>query len=108
VSYWNVLRKYDYKELDEKPDIVVGSIMHHLAGWVGYKIAKKYNAKFVFEERDLWPESLIHIGGLSRKNPIVKVLDTYETFMYKKADKIIVLFDRAPIYVQQKGIEKSK
>src|SRR5699024_10126864 len=41
VSYWNVLRKYDYKGLDEKPDIVVGSIMHHLAGWVGYKIAKK-------------------------------------------------------------------
>lgn len=107
-SYWYVLRKYDYKVLNEKPDVVVGSIMHHFAGWIAYKVAKMFNAKFVFEERDLWPESLVQLGGLSKKNPIVKVLDLYETFMYKKADKIIVLFDRAPIYVQNKGIERRK
>lgn len=108
LSYWLNLRSFKYEELNEKPDVVLGSIMHHLAAWVAYKVAKKFNAKFIFEERDLWPESLIHLGGLSRRNPIVKILDLYESFMYKKADKIIVLFDKAPIYVKGKGVPEHK
>ncbi|MEK3978645.1 glycosyltransferase family 4 protein [Psychrobacillus sp. FSL K6-2836] len=108
LSYWWNLKSVKYNQFNEKPDIVLGSIMHHLAGWVAYKIAKKYKAKFVFEERDLWPESLIHLAGVSRKNPIVKILARYETFMYEKASKIIVLFDKAPEYVKSKGIEEKK
>lgn len=107
-SYWWNLKKVKYNSLEENPDIVVGSIMHHLAGWAAYKTAKKYSAKFVFEERDLWPESLVHLAGLSERNPVVKILGKYETFMYKKAFKIIVLFDKAPEYVKSKGILENK
>ncbi|MCM3088662.1 glycosyltransferase family 4 protein [Bhargavaea ginsengi] len=108
MSYWWNLKFVKLDKLAKKPDIVVGSIMHHFAGWAAYKAAKKYKAKFVFEERDLWPESLIYLAGLSRKHPLVKILAAYEKFMYKKASKIIVLFDKAPDYVKSKGIEDNK
>lgn len=108
LSYYAATRKFNYNKLEESPDVVVGSLMHHLAAWTAYKVAKKYNARFIFEERDLWPESLVHLAGISRKNLIVKLLGSFESFMYKKAYKIIVLFDRAHIYVESKGIEKEK
>ncbi|MCG3418164.1 glycosyltransferase family 4 protein [Oceanobacillus jordanicus] len=96
------------KKIKEKPDIVIGSLMHPLAAILGYKNAKKKKAKFFFEERDLWPQSLIDLGKISPNNPIVKLLGELELFLYKKADKIIVLFDKAPEYVKQKGIAQEK
>lgn len=92
----------------EVPDIVIGSLMHPLAAILGYKIAKKKKAKFYFEERDLWPQSLIDLGKVSKNSLLVKALAKLELFLYKKADKIIVLFDKAPQYVKQRGITGEK
>ncbi len=108
ISFYLSMRKFNFKKLDEKPDYVLGSILQHFSGWIAYKLAKTFNAKFIFEERDLWPQTLVDLGKLSSRNPIVKVLDYYETFMYKRADKIIVLFDKADQYVMSKGVSKGK
>ncbi|MEW9500798.1 glycosyltransferase family 4 protein [Jeotgalibacillus marinus] len=107
-SFYFVLKKFNYKILNEKPDYILGSILHHLSGWFAFKIANKFKAKFIFEERDLWPQTLIDLGKVSKWNPIVKILDIYESFMYKKAFKIIVLFDKADQYVMSKGIDPNK
>lgn len=95
-------------KIEETPDIVIGSLMHPLAALLGYKVAKKRKAKFYFEERDLWPQSLIDLGKVSPRNPIVLILSKLELFLYKKADKIIVLFDKAPKYVKSRGIDPKK
>ncbi|MCR8850555.1 glycosyltransferase family 4 protein [Rossellomorea sp. SC111] len=95
-------------KMDDNPDIIIGSLMHPLAAMSGYLIAKKKNCKFYFEERDLWPQSLIDLGKVSPSNPVVKVLSKMELFLYKKADKIIVLFDKAPKYVVSRGIDVEK
>jgi len=107
-SFYFSLRKFNFKNLNEKPDFILGSILQHFSGWVAYKLAKTFNAKFIFEERDLWPQTLIDLGKLTKRNPIVKILAYYETFMYRKADKIIVLFDKADQYVMSKGVPKRK
>lgn len=96
------------KKVKEIPDIVIGSLMHPLAAILGYKVARKKGAKFYFEERDLWPQSLIDLGKVSPRNPIVKILSRLELFLYNKADKIVVLFDKAPKYVKQRGINSNK
>lgn len=96
------------KAQTEKPDIIIGSLMHPLAAILGYKVAKRLNVKFYFEERDLWPQSLIDLGKVSPKNPVVKMLSKLELFLYQKANKIIVLFDKAPQYVQNRGVSTKK
>ncbi|WP_101842479.1 glycosyltransferase family 4 protein [Halobacillus sp. Marseille-P3879] len=96
------------KKVEGTPDIIIGSLMHPLAAILGYKISKKLKTKFYFEERDLWPQSLIDLGKISSKSVIVKVLSKLELFLYKKADKIIVLFDKAPKYVKKRGIKSEK
>ncbi|MFC7685328.1 glycosyltransferase family 4 protein [Ureibacillus sp. GCM10028918] len=96
------------KKLDEKPDVVIGSLVHPLAAFAGYMVARDLKCKFVFEERDLWPQTLIDLGKMSNANPIIKVLARIEKFLFKKADLIIVLFDKAVGYVESKGVTKNK
>lgn len=96
------------KRMDDQPDIVIGSLVHPLAAYLGYKISKRFKCKFYFEERDLWPQSLIELGKISPKNPVILLLSQLELFLYRKADKIIVLFDKAVNYVVSKGIDREK
>src|SRR5690606_28647392 len=53
----------------EPPDAVIGSSVHPLAAWVGRRLARRYGVPFVFEVRDLWPQTLIDIGQLSPCHP---------------------------------------
>lgn len=107
LSYFNNAKKIS-KKISGNPDLVIGSLVHPLAAYLGYLVAKRKNAKFYFEERDLWPQSLIDLGKLTKNNPIIHVLYKVEKFLYKKADKIIVLFENAKGYVVSKGIDESK
>lgn len=91
---------YVSKELDiEKPDIVFASSAHPLTWLSAYKIAKRYNARFIAETRDLWPETLVSMGKLKRCSVIASVLYKIEKFIYSKADKLIFTFPGGKDYV---------
>lgn len=96
------------KKYKENPDIIIGSLAHPLAALVGQLIATKRKALFYFEERDLWPQSLIDLGKMSEKNPAIIILNKLETYLYNKASRIILLFDKASRYVESKGVSKDK
>lgn len=92
----------------EKPDLIIGSSVHPLAAVIGYLLAKKAKCRFYFEERDLWPQTFVDFGKVSAKNPLAVALYKLEKFLYDKADRIIVLFDKAQNYVQSKGTDHKK
>jgi glycosyltransferase involved in cell wall biosynthesis len=92
----------------EKADLVIGSSVHPLAAIVGYFIAKKNKSKFYFEERDLWPQTFVDFGKIAANHPAAVLLYKIEKLLYKKADRIIVLFENAVKYVESKGIDRDK
>lgn len=96
------------KKRSEKPDLIIGTLMHPLAAFVGCMLARKYKCTFYFEERDLWPQTLIDLGKVSSRNPVVWMLRKLEHFLYRNAKRIIVLFDKADRYVAQQGIDTGK
>jgi glycosyltransferase involved in cell wall biosynthesis len=96
------------KKRNDCPDIILGSLMHPFAPLVAYILSRQFGCSFYFEERDLWPQSLIDLGKVSERNPVVRLLSRMEMFFYKKSDRIIVLFDKAVEYVKQRGINKDK
>lgn len=59
-------------------------------GASGYIISRIKRIPFVFEVRDLWPESAIETGILTNKM-IIKIAYWFERFIYKKARLINVL-----------------
>ena len=94
--------------LGETPDVILASSPHPLAGLAGCILAKWKRARFIFEIRDLWPQTLVDIGGHSSKSPVVKLLRVLERFLYQQAEKIVVLHPKASEYITGLGIPDNK
>lgn len=74
----------------EKYDVVLVTSPPLFVGFSGYLISLFRRMPFVFEIRDLWPESAIDTGVLTN-NLIIKLAYWFESFIYKKAKLINVL-----------------
>ena len=72
-----------------KPDIVIASSTYPMDIWPAYFIAKKSKAPLIFELHDVWPQSLIEAGGLSKIHPFVILSAIAEKSVYKLADRIV-------------------
>ena len=91
-----------------KPDVILASSPHPFAGLAGYILSKIKRARFIFEVRDLWPETFVEVGGYSDKSVVVKLLRVLEKFLYQKADKIIAVSPKHVDYIVPLGIPSSK
>jgi len=91
-----------------RPDIVVGSSVHPFAAWAGAKIAKRYGVPFIFEVRDLWPQTLIDLGRLRERSLATRALRHLEKKLYVLAARIVVLLPRATEYIEPLGIAADK
>jgi glycosyltransferase involved in cell wall biosynthesis len=97
---------YRFKHIvpnEPRPDVVIGSSLHLLAVLAAYFLAEKYDAKFIMEVRDLWPQTLVEMGALGDRNPIVLVLRSLECFLYRRAERIISLLPHAGEYIIAHG-----
>lgn len=105
-SYFiNILRIY---RSFEKPDVVIGSSVHLFACLAAYFISKKTNAKFITEIRDLWPQTLIDMGAISRNHPLAIVFRIIERLVYRKSEKIVTLLPGAYKYICRFGVKEEK
>lgn len=101
VSYsWNVLRA---SRGMERPDVVVGSSVHPLAGLAASVLAKRWGIPFVFEVRDLWPQTLVDMGVLSPYHPLTVFLRALQWFLYRRAERIITLLPLSQNYIAKHG-----
>lgn len=73
-----------------KYDIILVTSPPLFVGITAYILSKFKRTPFVFEIRDLWPESAIDTGIITNKW-IIKFAYWFEAFIYKKAKKINVL-----------------
>lgn len=73
-----------------KYDIIVVTSPPLFLGITAYILSKLKNVPFVFEIRDLWPESAIDTGVLQNKM-IIKLAYWFESFIYERAKLINVL-----------------
>lgn len=101
---WSLLRQSRGK--DERPDVIIGSSPHLFAAFAASELARRYRVPFIFEVRDLWPESLVAAGG--RKGPVYYVFDWIAGYLYRRADRIICLARGAEAYLVAKGIDSGK
>ncbi len=91
-----------------KFDVVIVTSPPLFVGGSGYLISRLRGMPFVFEVRDLWPESAIDTGVLTN-GMVIKLAYWVERFIYKRAKLINVL---TPAFYktlkEKKGIAESK
>jgi len=91
-----------------RPDVVVGSCVHPAAVVAAWLISAARRAAFVFEVRDLWPQTLIDVGVLRARGPAARTLRVIETFLYRRARVVISLLPGAAEYITGLGIPAKK
>ena len=74
-----------------RSDVVIATSPQLLVGLSGLFIAKCRRIPFVFEVRDLWPESLEAVGVSRKKSLLVWALGKVSGLLYRKATRIVVV-----------------
>ncbi len=97
-----------YTKKLHRPDVIVGSSVHPLAALAGALLARRHKVPFVFEVRDLWPQTLIDLGRLKERSFITWLLRRLEQRLYREAGRIVVLLPHADDYIVPLGISAEK
>ena len=74
-------------------------------GLPSLRIARHCKAKFIYEVRDLWPLSLIELGGMSRRHPLIMALQAAENYAYRHADCRVSTLPNCEEYVRRHGLK---
>lgn len=85
---------------DFQPDIIIVSSLSILTFLSGVYLKKLLKRPLVLEVRDLYPLTLIEIGGFSKYNPIVQILGVIEKYGYKNADLILSTLENTRNYFE--------
>lgn len=91
-----------------KPNYVLQSSPSPIAIYGARELAKHFDSKLIFEVRDIWPLSLIQIGGVSPKHPFIKFLQYTEDYAYKHADIVISNLKYAYKHMITRGMKMDK
>ncbi|MCZ0864558.1 glycosyltransferase family 4 protein [Dasania sp. GY-19] len=92
----------------KRPDVVIASSLSLFSVLSGSFFKFFYKSKFIFEIRDIWPQSLIDLKGLSVNSPIALLLGGIERFGYKYADVIVGTMPGLHLHVKEKIGDSSK
>lgn len=73
-----------------RPDVVVATSPQLLTGLTGWYLARKFKVPFVFEVRDLWPESIIAVKAME-DNILIRGLKKLSAFLYSRSSLIVTV-----------------
>lgn len=91
-----------------QPDLVIASSTYPLDTYAAQCIRHYSNAKYVHEVHDMWPITLIELGGMSKYNPFVVVMQIAENSFCKNADYVVSLLCAAKDYFISHGMAPNK
>jgi len=74
-----------------KPEVVIATSPQLLVALSGWWLAFWQRVPFIFEVRDLWPESLAAVGAGSDETLLHRTLGAIAGFLYRRADRIVVV-----------------
>ena len=74
-----------------RPDVIIATSPQLLVGLSGWWLAFARQVPFVFEVRDLWPESLAAVGAGSEGSLLHHALGAIAGFLYQRSNRIVVV-----------------
>jgi glycosyltransferase involved in cell wall biosynthesis len=75
----------------EKPDVIIATSPQLLVPLSGWWLARWKRVPFVFEVRDLWPESLAAVGAGREGSTLHRALGAIAGFLYRRADRVVIV-----------------
>lgn len=90
----------------ERPDVVIATsppLVAVIPGWIAAHVRRR-PCPWIFEIRDLWPESAVTTGVLREKSLLTRVLYAVEKFACRSADRVNVLTPAFQEDIERRGL----
>ena len=94
--------------IKDKPDTILFSSPSPFPFLSAQRLAKKFGSKLAFEVRDIWPLTLVNLGGYSSRHPFIKLMQWVEDKAYQNSDMIISNLPNAFEHIVKRGFSKEK
>lgn len=100
---WRLLLNRTTADL-ERPSVIIGSSGHALAAAAAAILARRYRVPFIFEVRDISPETYIALGYMRRYSPYAIFLALLEKWLCRRASRVISVIPRYADYLSERKI----
>ena len=88
-------------------DLVIGTSPQFFTAVAAYVVSRMKRIPYVFELRDLWPESIKAVGAM-KESFALRMLERLEMFLYRKAARIVSVTESFKQVLMRRGIECTK
>ena len=93
--------------LFQAADVIVATSPQFFTTFAGFALSKLKRLPWVFELRDLWPESIRTVGAM-QESRILDLLEKVELALYRDADMVVALTDAFRQKLIGRGVDFAK
>jgi len=93
--------------LFQKTDIIIATSPQFFTTWSACALSFFKRKPWIFELRDIWPESIRTVGAM-KHDKIIDILEKIELFLYKNSNKVIAVTDAFKTNLIGRGIPAEK
>jgi glycosyltransferase involved in cell wall biosynthesis len=90
-----------------KADLVVGTSPQFFTACAAFAVGSLKHVPWVFELRDIWPESIKAVGAM-KDSLVIRWLEVIEMFLYRHASKIVAVTHTFKDILVRRGIDANK
>lgn len=94
--------------LSDRPDAILCSSPSLISFLGAKRLAKFFAVPLFFEVRDIWPLTLVTVGGTSSKHPFVRFLQWVEDVAYRDSTKVISNLKYSVEHMVSRGMDREK
>lgn len=103
---WRLSRLH--RVIPHRPDAILYSSPAPF-GFLGVeRLAQRFGARLVFEVRDIWPLTLVELGGHSPRHPMIRLMQWVEDRAYRKSDRVVSNLPGAVEHMVARGMARKK
>lgn len=89
------------------PSIIIATSPQPLTGVTAWILAFVKRGRFVYEVRDLWPESILAVSDFNNRL-VIWLLERTVTFLYRRSDRLVVVSQAFVDPIVDSGVDRSK
>lgn len=93
--------------LFQKYDIIIATSPQFFTTWTASGLSKIRRKPWIFELRDLWPESIKTVGAM-KQGVAIEILEKIELFLYRDATRVVTVTDAFKANLIRRGILEDK
>ena len=94
--------------LFKKADVIIGTSPQFFTTWTAETLSVFKRKPWVFELRDIWPESIRAVGAISGDSKIFKILEKIELRLYRRSKRVISVTNSFKENLISRGIDGDK